>query len=125
MTVNGSLFANSINTSSTIQSNGVAVLTTDYNPFFCAGRVTVVSGVATATTSTGRIGYTIARSSAGVFTVNYNSAYPTSNYIPSVIAYGTYASCMVGSSTSAALLQVITFTGSSTNYDSNFFFTVF
>ena len=83
------------------------------------------TGQPTVPANIGRVSFTVTRKSLGVYWINYNTAYPSSNYIPSVILYGATGTVVVGGSTSAALLEVVMLTIAGLNMDASFFFKVF
>ena len=108
-----------------LNSNGFIVLTTNYNQVFCGGKVKLVGSVPSAITSTGRVPYTIERKAVGVYWVNFNTPYPSTNFTPSVSIADNYAYSLFGGNTSSTKLEVVTFSASSVNVDASFYFSVF
>ena len=93
-----------------ITSAGNTVLTTTYNPIFCGG---FVNNNGTKGTTIGRVDYTVTSSSTGKYLITYASAYPSSNYMPTVTCWnssGTSALLGVaGALTNTTRLEVHTF----------------
>jgi hypothetical protein len=109
----------------TVTIGGNSALTSAYNPFHCAGRA---NSAGTQVCSTGKYNFTITKSGIGTYLINYNTAYPNSNYVINVTVYGTYTLVALGANTTTTKAELITYTTSSyvnNKYDAEFFFTVF
>ncbi len=104
------------------QINGVDVLTTAYNPFFCAGSVRADG---TKSFDKGRVGFTSTRTSTGVYIITYASAYPNNNYIVSVCGIGNASLGDIGTNnTNTTKVEINIFAGGALS-SQPFYFTVF
>jgi hypothetical protein len=114
----------SISNSGVITSGGKEVLTSGYKHPYCGG---FVSSAGAQVSIIGRVTSSSSRSSAGKYIITYASAYPNTNYTPTITCYTSSPSpafgC-AGAQTSTTKLEVNTFV-SNTLTDCNFYFMVF
>jgi len=121
LTVNGSCNLGAVTcTACTIAGN--SALTTTYNPFFCAGKVSSNGVLAF---SSGRIGYTSSTSGTGIYTITYNSSYPNNFFVINVTTWGPANAYAVVSSSDTTKAVIYTLNNAGSNVNSNFYFTVF
>ena len=119
----GVLTCASISTSGTITSGGNAVLTTTYNPFYCACQVNSSGNLVC---STGSVSFTSTQHSTGIYWITYSTAYPNSNYV--ILATVNNASCYAsaGSATSSSKVEILAINSSTSAYQNQaFYFMVF
>ena len=112
-----------ITASGTISSQGNYVLTSTYNPFYCAGQV---NSSGNSVCSTGRYSFTSVLHSTGVYWITYSTAYPNSNYIITANSIGSTIFISIGSATSTTKAEFATMNSSNAAItNASFYFMVF